>query len=987
MKKLISVVMIGLLCTQIAWMNPYDNPYNQIQYVQEYRALSQDAPTPVDFTGDKDFAVRANQYNFTDVTGNNKIAAAQLAVFDISKGQGNRKFAGGASITNIEAITMFVRLFGNDATLRQSVVTSNPGLQASKLTAAFNDAYYGEAKRLGILGPTEEVSYTANANRENLAVWLVRASGVNATFSQNALYKASDWQSVRVENLPAIETVVDLKLMGLESGNRFNPKGSMTRQTFAVVLDKVFEQFSENLGLTTKYGIIVGQKDITDPTGVTRDIYVRNVDNTLSHIQVKTPKTGIATGLVVYKGGLTTHAKLVIGDEIKYTIKDGIVRYTLVLSKDEVKDRLLEFFKSEKDTVTRQGQIKSVTAETIAVGSVNQSNTRIRIENDDDTMVDLLSLQDNVMGLQNRFLVVNGKSYIDPSALKRDGRITYVTKGDKILYASLGKSDMQSVKGTLRFVDMSTEPPQVVIFDQKNTLKVYNVAKDVEVSINFYKATLADLKPGAPTSFTVLNNEVVNILSDSYQPVPGYIPNDGKIRMATVQSVSGTKIVVKGDNTIYEIGPATGIYKETQRLSPSVLKNGDQVKLYFDNMYSAVPSKVVIEGKEQLITKILKGNVFSFNQFTNQIGISDRSRLQNTLWVGETDPSTALYNLAASVEISDNGKPVSLTDLSRVYIKKPAYFVIRDNFGSKEIVQMVFNNGSERNFKDAIQSYSNVLNRLVLKSNRTIQYDDQTIFIQNNRVVDKSVLANNVTVHAVTNTVNGADVAQVIRVIGRFDTIFDRVFVGAVDEVYSYSFNLANYSTINDFNWQKTNEGQKLLNLSDDTSIYNSTKSVEVTREAFFNGAYSRSENDSIDGKGLAKERFYGVFVTDGKDQTLAMRIRFKELIKNDNIDDALTQEPLIAGKLDSILKNTTFTTGTIGEFNPEWKRIGLVDSQNFLRFHGEWVANTTLTYIELTDSLIIKNDKVIKFEDLALDDVVYIVRDDEDALVVFVEP
>jgi hypothetical protein len=65
----------------------------------------------------------------------------------------------------------------------------------------------------------------------------------------------------------------------------------------------------------------------------------------------------------------------------------------------------------------------------------------------------------------------------------------------------------------------------------------------------------------------------------------------------------------------------------------------------------------------------------------------------------------------------------------------------------------------------------------------------------------------------------------------------------------------------------------------------------------------------------------------------------------------------------------------------------GLVDSQNYLSHHGEWVNNTTLTYIELTDAIIMKNNKAITYDDLKLDDKLYIVRYDEDALVVFVEP
>jgi len=987
-KKTISIiVLLSLLVLQVAWMNPYDNPYNQIQYVQEFRAIELEAPTPVDYTGDRDFQTRVNQYNFTDVSGNSKIAAVQLAVFDISKGIGNRRFAAATPIKNIEVITMLVRMFGNDEQIRQTVIANNPGAPASTLTLALYDGYYQEAKRLGILGPLEDVGYTQNATRENIGVWLVKAAGIQSVFSQNGLYKAVDWKDLRTENLPAIETLVDLRILPLQASNRFNPFGSMTRGDFAVVLDRVFEQFSETLGITTQYGILVGNQTSTDPTGTQRDFYIRNIDDTLSHVQVTTPRVGMSTGLVVYKNGLNNHTALRLGDELKYMIKDGVVRYVVVLPTGQVKDRLLQHFKSLTDTELRQGIIQSVNAETLNIGPINQSNVRIRIENDDDSMVDLVSIKDNVMNVENEFLIIDGTRYVKPADLKEKDRLTYVIQGDKILYASLGKSEIQDIRGTLRFVDQISNPPQIVIFDESNRLRIFGVARDASFSVNFYPATLNDLKLGAPTVIRVLNNEIVHLMSDSYQPMPGFIPKDGKIRLATVQSVLGTRLVLKDDKTLYEVGPSTAIYKGTTLVSASTIKNGDRVKLYFDNIYSTVPTRVIIEGPQQLITKTLKGNLFTYNQSTQTVSISERSYLQNTLWVKEQKPATEQYKLALNAKISSNGEPVTLSELGRNFSGRQGYFVIRDNFGSKEIVQMAFHSGFERNYKEAVQSFSNVLNRLVLKNNRTIHYDDTTLFIQDQRVVDKSVLKNNVTVHAVTSFTNGVEKAQIIRVMGNFDTIFDSVYIGALEEVHSYSIRLANYTTVSDYNWKKAHSTQNLLTTSDDTWIYDGTLGEQISREVFFNSAYSRSENDSVDGRGLQKERYYGVFVTDGFDHVLAMRLRFKELIRNENIDDVLTQETQIAARIDAVMSEARFTVGTIGEFNQQWKRVGLVDSQNYLSHHGEWVNNTTLTYIELTDAIIMKNNKAITYDDLKLDDKLYIVRYDEDALVVFVEP
>jgi len=986
-RKMGLTLLLCLACTLNLYANPYDNPYNPIQNVKSLSAIAIPSDKAVDYNGEIDAQNKVTQFDFTDVSGSQKVAASVLAVFDITKGTGTRLFGSAQTVTNIEAIGMLVRMYGNDQTIRQQVTTANPGVTSNRFNQAMNDAYFAEAKRLGIIGANESVSYTLPATRENLGVWLVKAAKLDAAFKQNTLYKAKDWQKIRIENLGAIETLVDLGIMPLQSKSVFNPSGKMNRKEWAQVLHRVFDEFTEALALETHYGLIVGNRKSTDPTGDLQDLYIREVDDTIKRIQLKKPIRGKATGLVVYKNRIQSQAALMIGDEIRYLVKDNVVRYVEVLPKDQVKSRLLEQLKTAENPEKHQGVVVSVTPETVKINGLNQQNIRVRIENDDDQMTDLISGRDFNANLQNDYLIVKGTGFVTPASLKKGDQITYYVKDDKILYATWGKTNAVTVNGTLRLISPTQDPPQVAIFDRSGNLKIFPVAKGVKVSVNFYAATLEDLKPGAPTTVNVLNNQIISITSDSYQPIPGFIPEDGKLRMATIKTVGASKVVFQGEDRIYEIGPNTAIYKETKLVPFSALKAGDQVKLYFDNIYSTMPTRVVIAGKEQFITKILKGTVFSYNPNTQQIAISDRSKLVNTTWSTEKEPFTQLYTIADDALISNLGKPVGRSELSGAYLKKSAYFVIRDHFGKPEIAQLVFNSGGERTYKETVKSYSSVIDRMVLKDNRTVQFGPDTLFIQNQRLVDKSALRVDGTVQVITNVERDQEIAKVVRLMTTADALFDNVYVASIDEVFSYSLNLTNFSKVANYVWSKADQGNKLLQFTDNTRIYNATTEKIVPREAFFNGPYSRFENDSTDGKGLSKDSYYGFFVADENNMIKAMNIRFKELFKNDPIDDALSSNVQVAGKLDSILRNTTFTVGTIGEFNEQWKRAGLIDSQNYLSFHNEWVLNPTLTYVELADALIIKGDEVIGFDDLKVDDELYLVRFDEDAMVVFVGP
>lgn len=975
------------IATSTSFANPYDDPYNPIQNVQSLSALEIPKDKAVDYNGEIDSASKVSRYNFTDVSGRAKVAAAQLAVFDISRGQSANRFGGNQVVTNIEAIGMLVRMYGNDQEIRNRVVAANPSVVGSRFNQAMNDAYFNEARLLGIIGANESVNYNQAASRENLGVWLVKAAGIDAPFTQNALYRAKDWQSIRIENLGAIEALVDLDIITLQKDGRFNPRGTMTRSDWSLVLFKVFDEFTDALGLETRFGVVVGNQLKKDPTGDLQDLYLREVDDSIKRIQLKKPLRGKATGLVVYKGKIQGQSALAIGDEVRYLVKDNVVRYVEVLAKNQVNARLLETLKAVADTQKHQGVVVSVTPETIKYNGLSQKNMRIRVENDDDTMMDLVSGRDYNFNFQNDYLLVKGTGFMAPASLKKGDQLTYYVKDDKVLYATWGKVNAQAVTGTLRMISTQQTPPQIAMFDRNNQLRIFPVSKGVKVSVNYYAATLEDLKPGAYAAMSVLNGEIISIVSDSFQPTPGFIPQEGKLRMATVLKVGASKISLKEDQKIYEIGPNTAIYRNTKLVPFSTLKAGDQVKLYFDNIYSTMPVRVVISGKDQFITKILKGGVYSYNPNTLQVVIGDRSRLINTTWQPEAEPFNQSYTIADDALIYDNGKPVSLEQLGSIYQRKLAYFVIRDKMGRQEIAQMAFSTGGERTYKEAIKTYSNVVDRMVLKDNRTVIFGPDTLFIQNQRLVDKNALSVDTTVQVITNIVNNQEVAKVVRLMTTSDSLFDRVYVGAIDEVFSYSLNLTNFSSVANYVWSKADQAKKLLQMTDDTRIYNATTEKNITRAELFNGPYSRAENDSTDGKGLAKDSYYGYFVTDGTDMLQTMSIRFKELNKFDPIDDALSQNTQVAGKLDALLKATTFTIGNVGEINAQWKRIGLVDSQNYLSFHSEWVLNPTLTFVEMSDALILKENKVISFDELQIDDVLYLVRNDEDAMVVFVGP
>lgn len=964
---------------QPIWANPYD----QIQAVKSYTPPAIEGEIASDLTGDTDYLSRIANYNFNDVTGRVKIDAIRLALFGITTGRGNRQFGGTAAIKNIEALTMLVRMFGDDMALIQAVTTANPNATSSQRSAALQAAYFNEATALGIIAANEDLSYSALASRQNIARWLVNAGGLTATVSQNTLYQASDWQQIQAQNVDAVALLLDQRIMTLGADGRFNPNGTVSRANFASVLGEVFEKFADKLDVNNNYAVVIGKQTTANSGDTQTTLTMRGTDNKVFSVTLQSDTNGLS----VYKNGqLTSHQALVVGDEINYLVQKKRIAYSVVLDSHSVLDKIIQAYQKYDDIVVQQGTIMSNQSEVDNTANATVNQQRLRLRLDDGSVVDLVSRNDPKTGIDNQYLVRSGTDYLAPSNLAVGQALTIYTQDANILYAETGREAISELKGNLRFVDLTTTPQQIALIDNNDKIHILPVSSSANININYYQAKLSDLKVGAYATVQMARGEVVYIAADSYQPAPGYIPPAGKTTFATISQINGTQFNVLEDDKTYYYDSQTQFYLGESKIAANQLKVGDKVKLYFDDIYSTVPSKISIEGAEQLVAQLIRGQLFSYNQFSDEITVGERYQLINNQWKSQKSPYSDTYKLARDVAIYIGEQKIDKTSFNADYNQRDAYFVVKDNYGRAEVVKIVFKDGFERHYNDVVGDFSNVLNKLELKNNVNISFGEGTIFVQDNRVVDKSVLRDNATIYVLSNQVNGVDNAQIISVLPDIKDIFKTIYAGAVDVVNPYDVRINYFASASGYKWTTVQSLEKTLYLSDDTKIYNATTDKWITRELFFNDAYSAEENKDDNNKGLKYQRYYGVFITDGYDNLIALRLRYKELVKNNDIDDSIAAESAIADKLNKILKDTVFTMGTIAEKNDSWQRVSLNNSHNYVKYSGEWQANSTATFVELSEAVIIKAGQQIEYSELKRGDTIYVIRYDEDALVAYVE-
>lgn len=235
----------------------------------------------------------------------------------------------------------------------------------------------------------------------------------------------------------------------------------------------------------------------------------------------------------------------------------------------------------------------------------------------------------------------------------------------------------------------------------------------------------------------------------------------------------------------------------------------------------------------------------------------------------------------------------------------------------------------------------------------------------------------------------GSKTANVVRLVTKAESIFDNLYVGALYQVDFNSMIFKNYAKMSANQWGtvEANPSRRFY-YTTDTTITNVTNTPTVTIKPgdFFHKGFAEEENKDKNNQGLKYERYYGLFVSDGSDVMYAINLRQKGLVKDQNIDDSTIDEAAIKGYLNETLRTTSLTRGTVEAVDTKWTRIQLTNSNEWSSTLATWNANTVDTYVKYDNTLILKNNKVIQPEEIKQGDALYVLRNKETALVIFVE-
>lgn len=962
--------------------------------------LSKDAPTEIlSYSKGSELLAGAN---YSDTSKNTFVRElTKLSAYGIVRKYGNSEFKPTSDITGYEALSMLVRARNREAAVQTRIQRGATGLNNTQLQRLTNQEYGNEAVALGYLTAPEVVNLDKPINREKLAIWTARAANVAPNFNDlTGTFSYKDAQEVTPINRNLIEALVTEKLFFIGNDQRFRPKSNMTKGEFVGTVERLSDRFKTNLGLTTEFGLVIGRKPIIETQAGVRItktlITVKSVDGKLVTLRSQyNPKTKVRNEFVSFKNGIVSDSRAIaIGDEIEYTTKGNQTHYVEVINDDTLLDKMKEAEENGTNVVTHFGAVSEIVNKTRFNGTKYIDSKQIRLKDFDGNLYDLVIEADPKTGIKNDVIVYKSGNAGNTSLLKTGDPVEYYVKNNKnITFMKVAPISQKSLVGTVREVGLNEalKTNTVTLYDYNDSIKEYPVAQHALVTINGAYAKLAELPGGQEVKLTVKNGYITNIVAETDPDQPGGIPSFGKMRSGEVYMTYADSAIFNlsnGQRMQYTLPVESAIIKGGAKITLKALKPGDKVKLYFSDMYSTRVDRIEVEGAERLISQIYKGDIQDFNSSSGVLSLASPNVLKNNGWKA-LDTYTVEIPVDENTQIFEGSSRVEQGDLFKLFKDKTAYVVVENAYGTNKAAKISIRNGGEMMTYDSVIAVDTVQNSMELYNKENYTFNEGTIVVKDNRLLDPSRIKLYDSAFVISDYYMGNKNLSVVKLIPRAEAFFDNLYIGAIYTVDSNSVTFKNHARLSANQWSSVDSNvSKRFFYTSETGIVNRTPdpAVAIKPQEFFNKGFGEEENKDKNNQGLKYERYYGIFVTNGTDVIQALTLRYKGLVLGQNIDDGITDEALIKAQLEDILKTTGLIRGTVEAIDTKWQRLQLTDSNEWSPTLAEWRTNNVDVYAFYKEALIIKEGKVIDSTGIKTGDSVYILKNKEQGLIVFVE-
>lgn len=1012
MKKTIALVIILSMFVQMAsFANaPFDVP------VPEFTAMKTDTSGAQTLMGSAKGNDLITNAFFTDIKGTyGHEAIVRMAALGVIKQYGDRKYYPANKATGFDVLGMLVRMRGGEAAVMQRVY-AQVGASTSNdvLTRIRNQEYLTQAQNLGIITAAEVLNLGSPVSKELITVWTARAIGKAPVFTQNTVFSYSDWMNVNPTYRALIEDMTTDGIVPLRNNGTFGPKDTITRGELAVIMKAATETQHTARNIQAGFGLVIGVKPETifeDGNTIKRTtVTVKNTDGTVTNFVNEMHSKGARRiDYVAYKNGIVSNSlTLKLGDEVEYLTVAGELTYVNVVDHNLILEKINAASAADIYTRFHYGTVVDIRAKTQFKSGKTVITEIYRVVDVTGDVFDILVDEDMYTGLREDIITYKEGKVGGVKLLAEGDVMEYlVNEKREVVYIKVAPLEKTKLSGTVREVSDITPdgPAMMTIFGYDNKVYQFPLAPYVNLQINNRVTSLSNFVYGMHVDVEITNGYVMTASGESYSGEPGYIPMYGKMRMGDIAAIYQNSIMVKlrdGKNETYMLAADTVFTKDGNVVTKSAMRVGEAVKVYFNNISTDIVSKVEIEAPEILFEIIYKGKIQNVNggrqeiQIVGADGVSRPEFISNNDWL-QADTFSINLKVDNRTEIYAGNQKLTMTELARQYNGYQVYAVVKKVFGQSTIVKLSVKTGGEMMYSSTVRTADHTLRKFDIATKENFNITDGTIVIRDGLVIPSSLLKPRDTVFVVSESPMGSynQNAMVVKVVTPFDNIFNSIRIGAIETVNPSNITFRNHS-------QYTNNFLNAVNPNESGyyKFYTDSKIVDVTNPAsvktlkpadFWHGAYARTENVdptySPQTIGLQFERYYAFAVVNEADNAIiAMHLRHKGLVANQNIDDTVYNESDVAGKLNETFTGAVLSRGIVTSDDETWDRLEITDSHDWTDYTGQWTANKANIFIKYTDAIVIKNNRVISVDDIQMGDYVYVMRVKEGALVIFVQ-
>lgn len=949
------------------------------------------------FTGINTVNAILNNADYRDVKNSkawSKEAICDVSALEIMKGYGNRTFGRTNSVSKEQALAMVYNAAGREAQAQVAAETLDTARKtADKKTyapAMWSDGYLQLAATDGLISAqdltdamaADRSKFTAAsfyresaAQRQDAAFWLAKVLGLAPVYGQQKIFNSySDWSQADPNKIPYIEAVLQKNIMsGLGNGS-FKPKGNVTREQMAQIIENALPVILPLRGYEKKLGTIESIEtsiDFVDGQNITKNsINVRNSNGKLHQIFTEifsdasddnrnelsgTVKAKENTDLIVYKNGwLGRSSTLEKEDRIEYTTTmDGKVVYVKVISNTS----------DTKYLVARVNSIDNA-KQTLNISKVfDLKYPEVDIENENFSYDSDGKDVDVTFVYSNNAEVIADNVTTDINSIKPGMDVILAVKDNMIIgikEVTLRLRDQGVANGIVE--DVNAQLGYITLYNEKSGgdvlgeyVKTYNYSnpKNISVLKNYKPADIEDIDRG--DSAYIKFDDAGNI--ELISAVDNYIEKEGKLL-----SKSPASLAVQYDDGTQQIlinNEAVSVIFDKKIVDYDTLKEGDRVKLLLNVTEASTELKqITIEGDEHFVANIYKGIVVKLDDISNSLVLQNMEILKNGEWERTDQKGFSTVSLAEDNNMFFNRQSIDSDTINSKLRNTEAYIAVEKDYGRDEKAILVsFKDKSDTELTaidDSIASNTMGNEGEISLENKTdnFSYNEGTIFVKDKRLVSGSSISPEDLAYIIANRAysDGKYYASIVSVNERADPDFINIYRGRISAINeNKDFTVGSFSQLSGLNWNFNNT-PKTFRITYDTKIVDDS-GIVGQRDFTDNGASSYKDRTVY-------------ILSNGTDAVMVNTASFGAISAKGKILE-------IAGDT----KPTGFTMSSSKIYDSTKKM---------------WVDKKDITLNILENSIILKENRIAKPSDLEKGDKVRVIKKDDsltgDAYIIFVE-